>query len=107
MKRKIKATVSPLPPPRYALGVSEKHGHESPHAEGRTEQRACLITIDTKAFVHIARPDITAPLPERPAQAVRPADGIRGDPPHLEGSFRKTDCGAAPTNNLGFSHEYH
>lgn len=38
------------------------------------------MTIDTKAFVPIARPDITARLPERPAQEVRPADSLRGDP---------------------------
>lgn len=106
MKRK-KVTVSPLASPRYALDVTEKPGHGIPHAEGRTEQRAYVVTIHTKVFVPIARLDITARLPERPAPAVRLVDGIAADPSRLEGSFPKTDSEGEPTKNLGVNHQYH
>jgi hypothetical protein len=39
-----------------------REGDESVNAEGN---KSCLMTIDTRASVMIARPDITAGLPER------------------------------------------
>jgi hypothetical protein len=37
---------------------------------------------------------------------LHPAVGIRGDPPHLEGSISKTDSGLSPTVDLGVHHQY-
>lgn len=53
------------------------------------------MTVDTGETVIIARPDIIAELLERDDHEVRPADGIRGDAPDLEGSSTDTDWGCA------------
>jgi hypothetical protein len=43
--------------------------------------------------------------PRGTAHTVHPADSIRENPPHLEGSFSKTE--AAPTDSLGVRRQYH
>jgi hypothetical protein len=53
------------------------------------------MTVNTRESVTIARPDIIAELPARNAHEVRPADGIRGDPPDLEGRSSDTNWGCA------------
>jgi hypothetical protein len=37
--------------------------------------------------------------------AICPADGVRGDHPHLEGSVGRVDLGAASIDNSGIQHE--
>jgi hypothetical protein len=34
-------------------------------------------------------------------------DGIKGSPPHLEGSFPDNDPGVVPTENMNIRHQYH
>jgi hypothetical protein len=49
-------SVTPVVLPSYTISVSEKHGHDSLHANEQTGEKECLVTIDTMT---IARPDIT------------------------------------------------
>jgi hypothetical protein len=64
-----KATVWPLMPPRYALSVSGKRGHDSLHAEGRIGEKACLVT--------------TAGLPERDPLTRCPLQTASGEILHI------------------------
>jgi hypothetical protein len=57
--------VPPLQPPRYEISVLGMDGHKNLHAVRRIGEKACAVTIDTEASVNIAKPDITARLPER------------------------------------------
>lgn len=57
--------MSSLMLPRYTLSVSKHHGHDILHAEGRIGDKPYLVTIGTGASVPIARPEVTAGLPER------------------------------------------
>jgi hypothetical protein len=54
-----------LPSPRYTFSVSENQGRDNLHFEGRKTDKSYLVAADTGASVTIARPDITAELPER------------------------------------------
>jgi hypothetical protein len=60
-----KAPVQLFLPPRYTLGVSQKHGHDSMNTQVGIGDKSCLIHTDTEASVTIAIPDITTGLPER------------------------------------------
>jgi hypothetical protein len=106
-EEKETAAVSPFMPPRYALSMSEKGGHDSVHAEGQRGEKVCLVTIDTRGSVTIALLDITTGMPNRPAHAVHPAEDIRKEPAHPERSFSKTEYGALSIINLGVHHQYH
>jgi hypothetical protein len=85
--------VSSLQPPRFTLNLLDKDGRNSLHAKGWIGDKSCIVTI--------ARPDITAELPERSDHEARPTDGIKRDPSHLGGSISDIDSAAAPTNDLG------
>jgi hypothetical protein len=89
------------------LSMSEKHGNDSLHAQGWIGDKPCLMTTDSGMSVTVAWPNITAGLPQRPTHAICPADGIIGDHPHLEESFRKTDFEAVPTDYLCVRRQYH
>lgn len=57
--------VSSLQPPHFALSLLNKDGCNSLHTKGQIGDKSYIVTIDTGATVTIARPDITAELPER------------------------------------------
>jgi hypothetical protein len=57
--------VSSLQPPHYALSLLDKDSHNSLKVEGQIGDKSCLVTVDTRASVTIARPDIRAGLPQK------------------------------------------
>jgi hypothetical protein len=53
--------------PHYALAVRKARAGSSLFTQGWIGDKPCLVTIDTKAYVTVSRPDIAAECPERQA----------------------------------------
>jgi hypothetical protein len=91
----------------HVLTVITERPDPSLVTQGCVGDNLCLVTVDTEAYVTVTRPDITVGWPERAEPTLQGADGIWGNPPHLEGSFPDTDPGATPTENMSIRRRYH
>jgi hypothetical protein len=98
-----KVLVASLLPTRYTLSMPGRQGNDSLNAEAQIGNNPWLMTTGTGASVIISRLDIIVGLPKREVTAISPADGIREDPSHLEGSAGRVDPRAMLIDNLGVS----
>jgi hypothetical protein len=74
----------------HALSVITERPDPSLVSQGWVGDKLRLVTVDTEAYVTVARPDITVGWLKRAEPTLHAADGIWGNPPHLEGSFPDT-----------------
>jgi hypothetical protein len=82
----------------HTLTVITENEDPSLVTQGWVGDKPCLVTVDTRAYVTVARPDITAGWPERQPNQRLMLQMVS----HPERSYPNSDPGAAPTQNLGF-----
>jgi hypothetical protein len=71
-------------------------------------EKPCLMTVDTLAYVTVARPDIAAGWPERHPNQRFTLHTVSGETLSvLNGNVPDSDLGAGPIQNFGFRRKYH
>jgi hypothetical protein len=70
--------------PHFILSISAKRSNHCLTAKGWIKDKTCHVTIDTKAAVTTARPDITTELPKRKPSQSYVLQSVQEDPPVLK-----------------------
>jgi hypothetical protein len=93
--------------PYQALTVITENVDPSLVTQGWVGGKPCHVTVDTGAYVTVARPDIAAGWPERQPNQRFTLQTVSGQAlPVLKEVFL-TDPRATPTQNLGVRRQYH
>jgi hypothetical protein len=96
-----------LKPPHYALTDITGINDISLVTQGWVGNKPCRVTVDTGAYVTVARPDIATGWPERQPHTGFTLQTVWGIPTHLKRSSADSHPGVPPAKDVGVCREHH